>query len=61
MSAVRTLASASASRPDGPGRENLVLNGNVSLDSFGERYDSELANDLGNLVSRTTAMIARYR
>jgi methionyl-tRNA synthetase len=35
--------------------------GNVSLDSFGERYDSELANDLGNLVSRTTAMIARYR
>jgi methionyl-tRNA synthetase len=35
--------------------------GNVSLDSFRERYDSELANDLGNLVSRTTAMIARYR
>ncbi|HWQ02438.1 MAG TPA: methionine--tRNA ligase [Gaiellaceae bacterium] len=35
--------------------------GNVSLDSFGERYDSELANDLGNLISRTTAMIARYR
>jgi len=35
--------------------------GNVSLDSFGERYESELANDLGNLVSRTTAMIARYR
>jgi Tat protein secretion system quality control protein TatD with DNase activity len=35
--------------------------GNVSLDSFGERYDRELANDLGNLVSRTTAMIARYR
>src|SRR6185312_5404897 len=35
--------------------------GNVALDSFGERYDAELANDLGNLVSRTTAMIARYR
>jgi methionyl-tRNA synthetase len=35
--------------------------GNVSLDSFGERYETELANDLGNLVSRTTAMIARYR
>ena len=35
--------------------------GNVTLDSFRERYDSELANDLGNLVSRTTAMIARYR
>src|SRR5512133_355946 len=35
--------------------------GNVTLDSFRERYDAELANDLGNLVSRTTAMIARYR
>lgn len=35
--------------------------GNVTLDSFRERYDGELANDLGNLVSRTTAMIARYR
>ncbi len=35
--------------------------GNVTLDSFRERYERELANDLGNLVSRTTAMIARYR
>jgi len=35
--------------------------GSVSLESIGERYDRELANDLGNLVSRTTAMIARYR
>jgi methionyl-tRNA synthetase len=35
--------------------------GNVSLDTFRERYERELANDLGNLVSRTTAMIARYR
>jgi methionyl-tRNA synthetase len=35
--------------------------GNVALDTFRERYDNELANDLGNLVSRTTAMIARYR
>jgi methionyl-tRNA synthetase len=35
--------------------------GNVTLDSFPERYDRELANDLGNLLSRTTAMIARYR
>jgi methionyl-tRNA synthetase len=34
--------------------------GNVALESFRERYN-ELANDLGNLVSRTTAMIARYR
>jgi methionyl-tRNA synthetase len=35
--------------------------GNVTLDSFRERYERELGNDLGNLVSRTTAMIARYR
>ena len=33
----------------------------MSLESVHERYDRELANDLGNLVSRTTAMIARYR
>ena len=32
-----------------------------TLDSFRERYERELANDLGNLLSRTTAMIARYR
>ena len=35
--------------------------GNVTLDSLHDRYERELANDLGNLVSRTTAMIARYR
>jgi methionyl-tRNA synthetase len=35
--------------------------GNVTTDSLHERYERELANDLGNLVSRTTAMIARYR
>jgi len=35
--------------------------GDVTLDSFRERYERELANDLGNLLSRTTAMIARYR
>jgi methionyl-tRNA synthetase len=35
--------------------------GNVTLDSFRDRYERELANDLGNLLSRTTAMIARYR
>jgi methionyl-tRNA synthetase len=35
--------------------------GNASLDALHERYERELANDLGNLVSRTTAMIARYR
>jgi methionyl-tRNA synthetase len=35
--------------------------GNVTIESLHERYERELANDLGNLVSRTTAMIARYR
>ena len=35
--------------------------GSVSLDSLHERYERELGNDLGNLVSRTTAMIAKYR
>ncbi len=35
--------------------------GNFTQESLHERYERELANDLGNLVSRTTAMIARYR
>jgi len=35
--------------------------GPVSLDSIHERYERELGNELGNLLSRTTAMIARYR
>ena len=35
--------------------------GTASVDALHERYERELANDLGNLVSRTTAMIARYR
>jgi methionyl-tRNA synthetase len=35
--------------------------GNVSIDGLHERYERELGNDLGNLLSRTTAMIARYR
>lgn len=35
--------------------------GNITVDSVHERYERELANELGNLVSRTTAMIARYR
>ena len=35
--------------------------GSVSLEGLHERYERELGNDLGNLVSRTTAMIARYR
>jgi methionyl-tRNA synthetase len=35
--------------------------GSVSTASFEQRYESELANDLGNLASRTLAMVARYR
>src|SRR2546421_331915 len=35
--------------------------GSVSTASFEQRYESELANELGNLASRTTAMIDRYR
>jgi methionyl-tRNA synthetase len=31
------------------------------VDDFHERYERELANDLGNLLSRTTALIARFR
>jgi methionyl-tRNA synthetase len=34
--------------------------GSVSIESVQERYERELANDLGNLLSRTTAMVARY-
>src|SRR5437660_2552594 len=35
--------------------------GSVSTSSFEQRYESELANELGNLASRTIAMLARYR
>jgi methionyl-tRNA synthetase len=35
--------------------------GSVSTDGFEARYNSELANDYGNLASRTLAMIQRYR
>jgi methionyl-tRNA synthetase len=35
--------------------------GSVSTASFEQRYESELANELGNLASRTLAMLARYR
>ena len=35
--------------------------GSVSAGGFEERYESELANEWGNLASRTLAMIERYR
>jgi methionyl-tRNA synthetase len=35
--------------------------GNVSPASFEARYESELANEYGNLASRTIAMVNRYR
>ena len=36
------------------------LDGDISLPSFVTRYNAELANDLGNLLNRTVAMINRY-
>jgi len=35
--------------------------GSVSSAAFEQRYESELANELGNLASRTLAMVGRYR
>ena len=35
--------------------------GSVSAAGFESRYETELANDWGNLASRTLAMIERYR
>ena len=35
--------------------------GSISPESFEKRYTTELANEYGNLASRTLAMIAKYR
>ena len=35
--------------------------GVISLDGFAARYTNELANELGNLVSRTVSMVGKYR
>ncbi len=35
--------------------------GDVTWEGLERRYSGELANDLGNLVSRSTAMLVRYR
>ena len=34
--------------------------GSVSSSAFEQRYESELANELGNLASRVTSMVGRY-
>ncbi len=39
----------------------LGQDGDVSLEGLRARYNSELANELGNLVSRSVSMIAKYR
>jgi methionyl-tRNA synthetase len=36
------------------------VDGNISLDSFNQRFNADLANDLGNLLNRTISMINRY-
>jgi methionyl-tRNA synthetase len=35
--------------------------GDITRERFDERYTTELANDIGNLASRTLAMIQKYR
>jgi methionyl-tRNA synthetase len=35
--------------------------GSVSMDAVRQRYENELANELGNLASRSLAMVVRYR
>ncbi|GAC1321593.1 MAG: methionine--tRNA ligase [Thermoleophilaceae bacterium] len=43
------------------GAVSFGTDGNVSAEDFEARYSAELANQYGNLASRTIAMILRYR
>lgn len=40
---------------------NFHDDGDFSLKKFADRYNADLANDLGNLVQRTTSMVQRYQ
>ena len=40
---------------------NFGQDGSVSPEGFETRYSTELANEYGNLASRTLAMVSRYR
>jgi methionyl-tRNA synthetase len=40
---------------------NFGQDGSVSPDGFEKRYDTELANEYGNLASRTVSMIRKFR
>ncbi len=37
------------------------LDGNFTMDTFYRRYNSDLANDFGNLINRTTTMLCKYK
>ena len=39
----------------------LGQDGTIGMDGFEQRYNTELANELGNLVSRSVSMIGKYR
>jgi methionyl-tRNA synthetase len=40
---------------------NPTADSDFTLENFEERYNADLANDLGNLLNRTVSMIGRYR